>query len=264
MVSGERSPGIEDSVFGYIVGGSVEDEPNLYSCGLICGSEELNSNLRKFWGNEEIDNELPKNLENSISLVVFRELKDIALKRLIAGLACLETRITKKLYDFERIRRASKEHDKIAYSINASALTANGRSLNSIQYNGGVIQDDLFSLLVRKHIYAFTEDIRQMYRMIDVDVQRPLQRILWKGDVNEPVKGENFPLAASVLCDDFYMDDVLSGANSLEVAKTLQHQLIDILQTAQMSLHKWCGNTSELIPTTEKEYDFASRRRLKP
>ncbi|GFY29738.1 integrase catalytic domain-containing protein [Trichonephila clavipes] len=129
--------------------------------------------------------------------------------------------------------------------------------------------------------------------MIDVDVsQRPLQRILWKGDVNEPVKvyqlntvtygtasapflamrtlkqisideGENFPLAASVLCDDFYMDDVLSGANSLEVAKTLQHQLIDILQTAQMSLHKWCGNTSELIPTTEKEYDFASPEEIK-
>ncbi|GFU62400.1 DUF1758 domain-containing protein [Trichonephila clavipes] len=55
-----------DSVFGYIVGGSVEDEPNLYACGLICGSEELNSNLRKFWEIEEIDNELPKNLENSI------------------------------------------------------------------------------------------------------------------------------------------------------------------------------------------------------
>ncbi|GFW53903.1 integrase catalytic domain-containing protein [Trichonephila clavipes] len=132
-----------------------------------------------------------------------------------------------------------------------------------------------------------------MYLMIDVDVtQRPLQRILWKGDVNKPVKvhqlntvtygmasapflamrtlkqisideGENFPLAASVLCDDFYMDDVLSGANSLEVAKTLQHQLIDILQTAQMSLHKWCGNTSELIPTTEKGYDFASTEEIR-
>ncbi|GFS64815.1 integrase catalytic domain-containing protein [Trichonephila clavipes] len=59
------------------------------------------------------------------------------------------------------------------------------------------------------------------------------------------------------------MDDVLSGANSLEVAKTLQHQLIDNLQTAQMSLHKWCGNTSELIQTTEKEYDFASPEEIK-
>ncbi|GFS66876.1 uncharacterized protein TNCV_230571 [Trichonephila clavipes] len=188
------------------------------------------------------------------------------------------------------IYRPQKSTTKLRTVFNASFLTANGKSLNSIQYYGGVIQDDLFSLLVRfrKHIYAFTADIRQMYRMIDVDVsQRPLQRILWKGDVNEPVKvyqlntvtygtasapflamrtlkqisideGENFPLAVSVLCDDFYMDDVLSGANSLEVAKTLQHQLIDILQTAQMFLHKWCGNTSELIPTTEKEYDFAS------
>ncbi|GFV12101.1 integrase catalytic domain-containing protein [Trichonephila clavipes] len=338
-----------DSVFGYIVGGSVEDEPNLYSCGLICGSEELNSNLRKFWEIEEIDNELPKNLENSICeehyaqthkrdesgkyivSIPFKEhwsclgnSKDIALKRLES----LWTRLSRdqdyqKLYrDFLKeyeelghmteitesvepeytyymphhgIYRPQKSTTKLRTVFNASALTANGRSLNSIQYNGGVIQDDLFSLLVRfrKHIYAFTADIRQMYRMIDVDVsQRPLQRILWKGDVNEPVKvyqlntvtygtasapflamrtlkqisideGENFPLAASVLCDDFYMDDVLSGANSLEVAKTLQHQLIDILQTAQMSLHKWCGNTSELIPTTEKEYDFASPEEIK-
>ncbi|GFW02808.1 integrase catalytic domain-containing protein [Trichonephila clavipes] len=55
-----------DSVFGYIVGGSVKDELNPYSCVLMCGSEELNSSLKKFWEIEEIDNELPKNLENSI------------------------------------------------------------------------------------------------------------------------------------------------------------------------------------------------------
>ncbi|GFW94227.1 integrase catalytic domain-containing protein [Trichonephila clavipes] len=57
---------LQDSVFGYIVGGSVKDELHSYSCGLICGSEELNSSLRNFWEIEEIDNELPKNLENFI------------------------------------------------------------------------------------------------------------------------------------------------------------------------------------------------------
>ncbi|GFU21862.1 DUF1758 domain-containing protein [Trichonephila clavipes] len=340
---------LQDSVFGYIVGGSVEDEPNLYSCGLICGSEELNSNLRKFWEIEEIENELPKNLENSICeehyaqthkrdesgkyivSIPFKEhwsclgnSKDIALKRLES----LWTRLSRdqdyqKLYrDFLKeyeelghmteitesvepeytyymphhgIYRPQKSTTKLRTVFNASALTANGKSLNSIQYNAESFRTTFFPLLVRfrKHIYAFTADIRQMYRMIDVDVsQRPLQRILWKGDVNKPVKvyqlntvtygmasapflamrtlkqisideGENFPLAASVLCDNFYMDDVLSGANSLEVARTLQHQLIDILQTAQMSLHKWCGNTSELIPTTEKGYDFASPEEIK-
>ncbi|GFV20524.1 integrase catalytic domain-containing protein [Trichonephila clavipes] len=143
------------------------------------------------------------------------------------------------------IYRPQKSTTKLRTVFDASALTTNGRSLNSIQYNGRVIQDNLFSLLVRfqKHIYAFTADIRQMYRIIYiVESQRSLQRILWKEDVNEPVKvyqlntvtygtasvlflamrtlkqisideGENFPLAASVLCDDFHMDDVLSGAN---------------------------------------------------
>ncbi|GBM25729.1 hypothetical protein AVEN_265228-1 [Araneus ventricosus] len=193
------------------------------------------------------------------------------------------------------IYRPQKSTTKLRTVFNASTLTTSGKSLNSIQYNGGVIQDDLFTLLVRfrKHIFAFTADIRQMYRRINIDEsQRKLQRILWKEDVNKPIKtyqlntvtygtvsapylamrtlkqisideGKNFPIAASVLCNDFYMDDVLSGANTLEAAKTLQHQLIDILKTAQMSLHKWCGNTSELIPTTENEYDFSSTDEIK-
>ncbi|GFS56538.1 DUF1758 domain-containing protein [Trichonephila clavipes] len=240
-----QAESVKESVFGYIVGGSVEDELNLYSCGLICGSEELNSSLRKFWEIEEKDNELPKNLENSICeehyaqthkrdesgkyivSIPFKEhwsclgnSKDIALKRLESlWIRLSRDQDYQKLYrDFLKeyeelghmtkikesvepeytyymphhgIYRPQKSTTKLRTVFNASALTANGKSLNSIQYNGGIIQDDLFSLLVRfrKHIYAFTADIRQMYRMIDVDVsQRPLQRILWKGDVNEPVK----------------------------------------------------------------------------
>ncbi|GBO25768.1 hypothetical protein AVEN_135416-1 [Araneus ventricosus] len=132
-----------------------------------------------------------------------------------------------------------------------------------------------------------------MYRMINIDEnQRKLQRILWEEDVNKPIKtyqlntvtygtvsapylamrtlkqisideGKNFPIATSVLCNDFYMDDVLSGANTLDAAKSLQHQLIDILKTTQMSLQTWCGNTSELIPTTKNEYDFSSTDEIK-
>ncbi|GBO13006.1 hypothetical protein AVEN_225145-1 [Araneus ventricosus] len=332
-------------------GGSISSPDKLNSnyCGLICGAEELNSNLRKFWEIEEIGNELPKSKENAICeehyarthrrdktgkytvTMPFKEhwsclgnSRDIALNRL----ASLWTRLFRdqeylKLYrDFLKeyedlghmteiresvepdvtyymphhgIYRPQKSTTKLRTVFNASTLTTSGKSLNSIQYNGGVIQDELFTLLVRfrKHIFAFTADIRQMYRRINIDEsQRKLQRILWKEDVNKPIKtyqlntvtygtvsapylamrtlkqisidkGKNFPIAASVLCNDFYMDDVLSGANTLEAAKTLQHQLIDILKTAQMSLHKWCGNTSELIPTTENEYDFSSTDEIK-
>ncbi|GFY06615.1 uncharacterized protein TNCV_3524711 [Trichonephila clavipes] len=121
--------------------------------------------------------------------------RDIALKRL----GSLWTRLSRdqeyqKLYrDFlKEYEEPQKSTTKWRTVFNASALTTNGRSLNSIQYNGGVIQDGLFSLLVRfrKHIYAFTADIRQMYRMIDIiEIEWLPQRILWKEDVNESVKG---------------------------------------------------------------------------
>ncbi|GFW53904.1 integrase catalytic domain-containing protein [Trichonephila clavipes] len=45
------------------------------------------------------------------------------------------------------IYRPQKSITKLRTVFNASALTANGKSLNSIQYNGGVIQDDLFPLV---------------------------------------------------------------------------------------------------------------------
>lgn len=342
---------LQNSEFGYILAGSISSSDKLNSkyCGLICGTEELNSNLRKFWEIEEIGNDLPKSKENLIceehyarthrrdksgKYTVTMPLKehwsclgnsrDIALKRLESLWARLsrdqkyQKLYTEFLNEYKNLNHMSEVKDNIepegAYYMphhgvykpeksttklrtvfNASTLTSSGKSLNSIQYNGGVIQDDLFSLLVRfrKHLFAFTADIRQMYRMINVDEsQRHLQRILWKEDVNEPVKvyqlntvtygtvsapflamrtlkqiaideGKNFPIAATVLSNDLYMDDILSGANTLEGAKTLQHQLIEILKTAQMSLHKWCGNTYELIPTTEKEYDFASSDEVK-
>lgn len=50
--------------------------------------------------------------------------------------------------------------------FDASALTTNGRSLNSIQMMGPAIQDDLFSIIIRfrKHAYIISADITKMYR----------------------------------------------------------------------------------------------------
>ncbi|GFU80887.1 uncharacterized protein TNCV_5048831 [Trichonephila clavipes] len=55
-----------------------------------------------------------------------------------------------------------------------------------------------------------------------------------------------FPAAAPVLQSNFYIDNGLCGAKTLEEAKELQHQLIAILKSAGMELHKMCGNHFEL------------------
>ncbi|GFV18983.1 uncharacterized protein TNCV_4758681 [Trichonephila clavipes] len=65
----------------------------------------------------------------------------------------------------------------------------------------------------------------------------------------------NFPLAASVVLSDCYMDDILSGSESIEEVIELQHQIIEMFKTAGMHLHKWCGNLPE-ITSNLQEYAF--------
>ncbi|GBO15194.1 hypothetical protein AVEN_145904-1 [Araneus ventricosus] len=193
--------------------------------------------------------------------------------------------------------KPDKMSTKLRVVFNASALSFNGLSLNDIQMNGGLTQEDLFSIMLRfrKHKFVFSADIRKMYRMILVDLQqRDLQRIVWKNGENDNVKtyklntvmydttsalylatrvlhqlvkdeGQCFPLAATVLDSDFYMDDVMTGDVSLEAVRELQTQLIRLLATAGMELHKWRTNASNLRSniSEENEYSFSCSSKTK-
>ncbi|GFX72888.1 integrase catalytic domain-containing protein [Trichonephila clavipes] len=89
------------------------------------------------------------------------------------------------------VYRPEKSTTKLRTVFNASSPSTRGKSLNSIQFNGGLIQEDLFSIMVRfrKHKYAFTTDIEKMFRMINIHPEQTcLQRILWKKGIGEPIK----------------------------------------------------------------------------
>ncbi|GFS68225.1 integrase catalytic domain-containing protein [Trichonephila clavipes] len=121
--------------------------------------------------------------------------------------------------------------------------------------------------------------------------QRKLQRILWRENMDEPIKtfelstvtygttsapflatrtlkqlaldeAGNFPLGSSVVISDMYIDDVLTGAETLLEAKELKNQLINIFAKGGMVLHKWCGNNTELIEVSEN-YDFSDSSEIK-
>ncbi|GBM23659.1 hypothetical protein AVEN_117405-1 [Araneus ventricosus] len=75
--------------------------------------------------------------------------------------------------------------------FDASAKTTTGYSLNDLLCAGGVLQDDLLSILTRfrKHQYAFTADISKMFRQIEINPsQRKYLKILWKEGPEENVK----------------------------------------------------------------------------
>ncbi|GBM74147.1 hypothetical protein AVEN_216157-1 [Araneus ventricosus] len=179
---------------------------------------------------------------------------------------------------------------KLRIVFNASEPTSSGQSLNDNLYTGSVVQDDLIAILLRfrKHSAVFTADIKKMYRQIWAHPdQCDLQCILRKDVEDEKVRvfklftvtygtkcapylatrvlqqllsdeQDNYPLAAAA-GKDFYVDDILSGTEDLSSALELQDQLINLLKSAGMELHKWSSNNPlllEKVPTSEREYDF--------
>ncbi|KAK9752865.1 hypothetical protein QE152_g3865 [Popillia japonica] len=68
-----------------------------------------------------------------------------------------------------------------------------GYSLNQLQMVGPTIQPNLFNILIRfrQHPYA-AADIEKMYRQVLVEPsQRPLQRILWRSNPDDPIQVYN-------------------------------------------------------------------------
>ncbi|GFU22867.1 uncharacterized protein TNCV_4966121 [Trichonephila clavipes] len=68
----------------------------------------------------------------------------------------------------------------------------------------------------------------------------------------------NFPIGASRLRRNLYMDDVLCGAATLKETIVLRQQLKGILKSAGMELHKLCANHEKLSPDPEQNYNFAT------
>ena len=62
-----------------------------------------------------------------------------------------------------------------------------------------------------------------------------------------------YPKAAQVLSNDFYVDDLLSGTSTPEDAIKVQQQISSLLQTAGFTLRKWASNHSAFLDTIPKE-----------
>ncbi|GFY03792.1 DUF1758 domain-containing protein [Trichonephila clavipes] len=200
--------------------------------------------------------------ENAETLLGYS--KENAIKRLNGHMEEIKNETLGKInYYIPRhsVYKPEKTSTPLRIVFDASAKTS-GFSLRSILLNGGIIQQDLFCIVsrFRKHEYAFSADIKKMYRQILVDPnQRNLQRIMWKTSADAPIKTyklatvnygtvsapflatrtlkaladeekAEFPDAADVICNDSYMDDILSGESTLEGAKKLQTRLSQLLQ----------------------------------
>jgi len=177
--------------------------------------------------------------------------------------------------------KATSTTTKTRVVFDGGAKTSNGMSLNDILQVGPNVQQDLYSIVLRfrTHQVCYTADIAKMYRQVVVHPEdRDLQRILWRYSSEEPIQeyklttvtygtssapflakrclkklaDDNkcqYPRAAQVLSNDFYVDDLLSGSSTVEDAIKLQQELTSLLQTAGLTLRKWASNHSTFLGT---------------
>ncbi|XP_062703648.1 uncharacterized protein LOC134286094 [Aedes albopictus] len=69
-------------------------------------------------------------------------------------------------------------------------------------------------------------------------------------------EGADFPLAARVIQEDCYVDDVLSGAKTIQEAIECRQQLQTLLARGGFPVHKWCANDEAIlqdVPEAERE-----------
>ena len=176
----------------------------------------------------------------------------------------------------QAVYKFSSSTTKIRAVFDASAKSTTGVSLNDTLLVGPTVHPPLIDILLRFRSYrvALVTDVSKMYRAVElVPSDRDLHRFVWRhkpGDTlqdyrmtrltfgvsascfaaNMAVKqnaidlSHKYPLAAEAVLNSFYVDDGLTGANDVETAIVLRHQLQDLFYSGGFLLRKW--NSSEV------------------
>lgn len=186
--------------------------------------------------------------------------------------------------------KADSTTTKLRVVFDASNKSDSGVSLNDRLLVGPNVNEPLFNVFARWRTYkiAFCADVQKMYRQVLVSREdADYQRIVFREDPNHPLEHyrlltvtygtasaayqavatlhqiaednrELHPLAASRIPKNFYVDDLLSGADTVEEAEFLRDELVDVLNSGGFVLRKWSTNEPKLLDAeTDTSHDEA-------
>lgn len=184
------------------------------------------------------------------------------------------------------VYKESSTTTKTRVVFDASCATSNKLSLNDILLVGPQLQCDLASTLLRwrKYRFAFTADVEKMYRQILVHpADQHFQCIMWRDSPQKPIveyvlqtvtygtscaphlavrtlqqlaidHQAEYPNASKVALEDFYVDDVMSGAYTSADCITLQQNLCALLLRGGLNLRKWASNHAPLLASIPADH----------
>ncbi|XP_030569188.1 uncharacterized protein LOC115768652 isoform X1 [Drosophila novamexicana] len=158
------------------------------------------------------------------------------------------------------VEKPDSKSTKLRIVFDGSAKSTSGASLNDLLLLAGPpIQPKIFNILLRFRLFkvAVCADIK-MHRCVRITPpDQFLQCILWRENPRARNKTyssdtvtygtkpaaflaihtmqqltyneeHNFPLAAKIIRLDFYVDDLISGGDSIEEASKIRHQKIQV------------------------------------
>lgn len=168
---------------------------------------------------------------------------------------------------------------KLRVVFNASSKTTSGVSLNDLLSKGPQLLKPVSNVLLkfRSHRFGVIADVEKMYRQIRVKKEDTVyQLIFWRDDPSLPLKvyrlltvtygltsapylaqrtlrqlasdnESSHPLAAQIVLNDFYVDDLISGAEDVESLERIHKELVSLLSLGDMNLRKWYSNSEQFL-----------------
>ncbi|XP_075170108.1 uncharacterized protein LOC142242414 [Haematobia irritans] len=177
------------------------------------------------------------------------------------------------------VHKEESTSTKLRVVFDGSAKTTTGLSLNDTLHSGPTIQAKLFDTLLRFRFFkiALCGDICKMYRCIRINSPDDyLQCILWRNSSDEEIKiyklntvtygtkpaaflairamhqlsydeRESYPIGATVVTRDFYVDDLISGGDSIDEVVKIRREVTAILKRGNLQIRKWISNDETVL-----------------
>lgn len=180
--------------------------------------------------------------------------------------------------------KASSTTTKVRPVFDASAPTTNGISLNDTLKPGPNLYPQLTDILLkfRTHVIGISADISKMFREVKLHPsERDAHRFLLRDESGQlkdmrmkrltfGVRSSPYlatqvirhlaeqhhsshPQASKAILQNFYVDDYLAGAETVEEATHLREQLCSLLELAGMTLRKWRSSSDSFRLTIPPE-----------
>lgn len=184
--------------------------------------------------------------------------------------------------------RNDKTTTKVRIVFDASMKGTNGVSLNDDLMVGPTLQPPLRHIIMcwRIHPISLCADIVKMYRQVKVNPEQvDFQRVVWRDDPGSEIEeyrllrvtfgtasapylavkslqqvavdhGAKNPEVSAKIKNDFYVDDLMTGCQSVKDGLALQRSMNEVLNRAGFQLQKWVSSCDELdkqIPSKERK-----------